>query len=70
MSDLKEDIDSFEEGVEKLSTENGMNFSGGQRSRINLARSFYQDSDIYLLDDPFSALDVHVSSNIIHNAIV
>lgn len=37
--------------------ERGVNLSGGQKQRIQLARALYQDRDIYLLDDPFSALD-------------
>ncbi|KAI3843757.1 hypothetical protein MKX03_013100 [Papaver bracteatum] len=37
--------------------ERGINLSGGQKQRIQLARALYQDADIYLLDDPFSAVD-------------
>lgn len=40
--------------------EKGCNLSGGQKSRINLARALYCDADIYLLDDPFSSLDSNV----------
>jgi ATP-binding cassette subfamily C (CFTR/MRP) protein 10 len=39
--------------------------SGGQRSRIALARALYSDADIYILDDPFSALDSRVSKNLV-----
>lgn len=38
--------------------------------RVNLARSFYEEKDIYLFDDPFSALDIHVSCKIIENSIL
>ena len=41
-----------------------MALSGGQRARIALARAIYQDCDIYLLDDPFSALDPAVRRSV------
>ncbi|GIY00685.1 multidrug resistance-associated protein 1 [Caerostris extrusa] len=40
--------------------EKGVNLSGGQKLRVNLAQAVYQDKDVYLLDDPLSAVDVHV----------
>ena len=70
MAHLEEDIKEFDDGIEKILTENGANLSGGQRLRINLARSFYKNKDIYLLDDPFSALDIHVACHIIENALL
>lgn len=54
---LKEIIDRFPEGLEKLVTENGRNISGGQRQRIAIARALYKDADLILLDEPFNELD-------------
>ncbi|PON50071.1 ATP-binding cassette containing protein [Parasponia andersonii] len=44
--------------------ERGVNLSGGQKQRIQLARALYQDADIYLLDDPFSAVDAHTATSL------
>lgn len=49
--------------------EKGINLSGGQKSRINLARAVYQNSDVYLLDDPLSAVDAHVGKLLFQNVI-
>lgn len=49
--------------------ERGANLSGGQRQRISLARALYSDRDVYILDDPFSALDAHVANHVFRNAI-
>lgn len=50
--------------------ENGVNLSGGQKARIALARAVYQDKDIYLLDDPIAAVDVHVANHIFKHCIM
>jgi ABC-type multidrug transport system fused ATPase/permease subunit len=44
--------------------EKGINLSGGQKQRISLARAVYADTDIYLLDDPLSAVDAHVGKHL------
>ena len=49
--------------------EKGINLSGGQRARIGLARAVYSDSQIYLLDDPLSAVDADVAKRIVDNCL-
>ena len=44
--------------------EKGINLSGGQKARVCLARAVYADTDIMLMDDPISALDVHVRKSV------
>lgn len=44
--------------------ERGVNLSGGQRQRLALARALYRKADVYLLDDPLSAVDAHVGRHI------
>ncbi|XP_002735629.1 ATP-binding cassette sub-family C member 8-like [Saccoglossus kowalevskii] len=48
----------------------GINISGGQKQRISLARALYAKTDIVMLDDPLSALDVHVSEHVMKKAIL
>ena len=42
----------------------GVTLSGGQKARVNLARAVYRDADIYLLDDPLSAVDTDVGKHL------
>ncbi|KAL4495472.1 hypothetical protein ABPG72_020213 [Tetrahymena utriculariae] len=67
---LQMDFTNFQKGDQKLISSDGSNLSGGQRQRISLCRALYQDKDIYLLDDIFSSLDIHVAEYIFKNAIV
>ncbi|KAL0112749.1 hypothetical protein PUN28_012191 [Cardiocondyla obscurior] len=66
---MESDIDSFLHGDHTIVGERGINLSGGQRARINLARAIYKDADIYLLDDPLSAVDSHVSRRLVDKCI-
>ncbi|KNC48738.1 ABC transporter C family member 1 [Thecamonas trahens ATCC 50062] len=50
--------------------EKGINLSGGQKARVALARAVFADTDIVLLDDPLSAVDVHVGKHIFEHAIL
>lgn len=61
---LDQDIAQFSFGDQTEIGERGINMSGGQKQRIQLARAVYSDADIYLLDDPFSALDAHTAATL------
>jgi ATP-binding cassette subfamily C (CFTR/MRP) protein 1 len=50
--------------------EKGVSLSGGQKARISLARCLYSGADNYFLDDPLSALDVHVGRHVFKHAVV
>ena len=59
---LKKDLELFSHGDQPIIGDRGISLSDGQKQRVPLARAFYQDADIYLLDDPFSAVDAHSDS--------
>ena len=42
-----------------------MNISGGQKQRVSMARAVYSNSDVYIFDDPLSALDAHVAQQVL-----
>jgi ABC-type multidrug transport system fused ATPase/permease subunit len=44
--------------------ERGVNISGGQKQRVSMARAVYSNSDVYIFDDPLSALDAHVGRQV------
>ena len=56
-------------GADTIIGERGVNVSGGQKARISLARAVYADADIYLLDDPLSAVDPEVANAIFNECI-
>ncbi|KAK9742662.1 hypothetical protein RND81_03G189400 [Saponaria officinalis] len=63
---LDKDIASFSHGDLTEIGQRGINMSGGQKQRIQLARAVYNDADIYLLDDPFSAVDAHTVATLFY----
>ncbi|XP_012251875.1 probable multidrug resistance-associated protein lethal(2)03659 [Athalia rosae] len=66
---LKRDFTLFPYGDKTIVGERGISLSGGQRARINLARAVYADADIYLFDDPLSAVDAHVGRHMFDECI-
>lgn len=63
-SSLVKDLELFPYADLTEIGERGVNLSGGQKQRIQLARALYQNADVYLLDDPFSAVDAHTASSL------
>lgn len=70
LSCLKTDMMVLAEGDATQIGENGANLSGGQRARLSLARALYTEADIYLLDDPISAVDAKVAKRIFTNCLL
>ena len=66
---LKPDLELLPQGDSTIISDKGDNLSGGQKTRLTIARAIYSDSDIYLFDDPFSALDAHVGKFIFEKTI-
>uniref|UniRef100_A0A8C7FHF8 Multidrug resistance-associated protein 4 n=1 Tax=Oncorhynchus kisutch TaxID=8019 RepID=A0A8C7FHF8_ONCKI len=66
---LKRDMELLPDGDLTLIGDRGATLSGGQKARVNLARAVYQDADIYLLDDPLSAVDAEVGRHLFEQCI-
>ena len=66
---LLPDLEILPGGDETEIGEKGINLSGGQKQRLSLARACYSDRDIYLLDDPLSAVDSHVSKKLFNKIL-
>ncbi|KAG8186529.1 hypothetical protein JTE90_023957 [Oedothorax gibbosus] len=66
---LDKDIELFPYGDQTAVGERGVSLSGGQKARVNLARAMYFDADIFLLDDPLSAVDSAVSKHLFEKCI-
>nr|XP_058161659.1 ATP-binding cassette sub-family C member 8 isoform X9 [Dasypus novemcinctus] len=67
---LQPDIDILPHRDHTQIGERGINLSGGQRQRISVARALYQHAHVVFLDDPFSALDVHLSDHLMQAGIL
>jgi ATP-binding cassette subfamily C (CFTR/MRP) protein 4 len=66
---LIKDFEGMKDADRTMVGDKGFTLSGGQRARISLARAVYSQADIYLLDDPLSAVDPEVASNIFNQCI-
>uniref|UniRef100_A0A669CM45 ABC-type glutathione-S-conjugate transporter n=1 Tax=Oreochromis niloticus TaxID=8128 RepID=A0A669CM45_ORENI len=66
---LLPDLDILPAGDATEIGEKGLNLSGGQKQRVSLARAVYRKADVYLLDDPLSAVDAHVGQHIFDKVI-
>ncbi|KAJ2536595.1 Multidrug resistance-associated protein 1 [Coemansia sp. RSA 1935] len=67
---LDDDLAAWPNGDLTVIGDRGINISGGQRARLALARTLYSQADIYLLDDPLSAVDAHVKRHIMEHVIL
>ena len=66
---LRPDFELLQNGDLTSISDKGDNLSGGQKTRLTIARAVYSDADIYLFDDPLSALDADVGKNIFEKTI-
>ncbi|KAJ9672355.1 hypothetical protein PVL29_025823 [Vitis rotundifolia] len=67
---LKKDLEVLSFGDQTVIGERGINLSGGQKQRIQIARALYQNADIYLFDDPFSAVDAHTGTHLFKECLL
>ncbi|EEC72935.1 hypothetical protein OsI_06791 [Oryza sativa Indica Group] len=67
---LKKDLEILPLGDQTIIGERGINLSGGQKQRIQIARALYQDADIFLFDDPFSAVDAHTGLHLFKECLL
>ncbi|EYU19138.1 hypothetical protein MIMGU_mgv1a0001471mg, partial [Erythranthe guttata] len=69
VTSLQHDLDQLQGGDLTEIGERGVNISGGQKQRVSLARAVYSNSDVYIFDDPLSALDAHVGRQVFEKCI-
>ncbi|XP_062100577.1 ABC transporter C family member 3-like [Humulus lupulus] len=67
---LTKDLQILSFGDLTIIGEKGINLSGGQKQRIQIARALYQNADIYLFDDSFSAVDAHTGSHLFKECLL
>ncbi|KAI5452228.1 hypothetical protein NCC49_000793 [Naganishia albida] len=67
---LAKDLEQLSDGISTEIGERGINLSGGQRSRVALARAAYSSADVVILDDPLSAVDSHVSAHLTEHCLL
>jgi ATP-binding cassette subfamily C (CFTR/MRP) protein 2 len=67
---LRPDLEILPGGRHCQIGEKGVSLSGGQKARISLARCLYRDAEVYLLDDPLSALDINVARQVFKHTIL
>ncbi|XP_039664156.1 ATP-binding cassette sub-family C member 8 isoform X3 [Perca fluviatilis] len=67
---LQPDIDILPQGDQTEIGERGIILSGGQKQRISVARALYQQTHVVFLDDPFSALDIHLSDHLMQDGLL
>ncbi|NWU95637.1 MRP2 protein, partial [Upupa epops] len=66
---LLPDLELLPAGDQTEIGEKGINLSGGQKQRVSLARAVYSNADIYVLDDPLSAVDAHVGKYLFEHVL-
>ncbi|XP_054165161.1 ATP-binding cassette sub-family C member 2-like [Oppia nitens] len=66
---LEQDLKQLPAGDQTEIGEKGINLSGGQKQRVSLARAVYSDADLYLMDDPLSAVDSHVGKHLMQEVL-
>ncbi|XP_008222083.1 PREDICTED: putative ABC transporter C family member 15 [Prunus mume] len=67
---LDHDVNTWADGDLTVVGERGMTLSGGEKQRVQLARAVYSDSDVYIFDDPFSAVDAHTGAHLFKKCLL